>query len=250
MIKSKILNRFKNIEHGFFNSKGGFSKGIYKSLNCGVGSSDKKISVNRNLNLVLKKLNSKKKKLVLLNQVHSNKVFYIKKKSKKKLVGDGIITKNNSLAIGILTADCSPILFFDPKQKIIGAAHAGWKGAFKKIGKKMITKFHNMGSKLDDLQVVIGPTISKNNYEVKTEFKLKFLKQNLSNRIFFKNKKKKIYFDLVGYISFQLKKSGIKNIEIIKKDTYNPKNNFFSARRSLKKKFDDYGRNISIIMIK
>tara|TARA_B100001540_G_C15723718_1_gene604312 strand:- start:5 stop:757 length:753 start_codon:yes stop_codon:yes gene_type:complete len=250
LIKSKTLSEFKNIKHGFFNSKGGFSKGIYKSLNCGPGSSDQKSIVKKNLELVLRKLNSERKKLVLLNQIHSNKVFYINKKNKKKLIGDGAITKNKSLAIGILTADCCPILFFDPIQNIIGAAHAGWRGAFKKIGKKMIRKFIKKGSKLKDLRVVIGPTISQKNYEVRKDFKSRFLDQNLSNNIFFRNKRKKLYFDLVGYISAQLKNNGIKNIEIIKKDTFNPKNNFFSARRSLKKKFDDYGRNISIIMIK
>ena len=129
----------------------------------------------------------------------------LKKKGKKKLIGDGIITENKSLAIGILTADCCPILFFDPIKNIIGAAHAGWRGAYKKIGKKMILKLLNKGTKLNDIHVAIGPTISQNSYEVKKEFKLRFLKQNLSNRIFFKIKRKKIYFDLVGYIYNQMK---------------------------------------------
>ena len=250
MIKSKILKKFKNIEHGFFNSKGGVSKGIYKSLNCGPGSKDKKYFINKNLKIVLKKLNSSQKKLILLNQIHSNKIYYIKEKRKKKLIGDGIITENKSLAIGILTADCCPILFFDPVKNIIGAAHAGWRGAYKKIGKKMILKLLNKGTKLNDIHVAIGPTILQKNYEVKKDFKLRFLKQDLSNRIFFKIKQKKLYFDLSGYISTQMKNIGVKNIEIIKKDTFEPKNNFFSARRSLKNNFDDYGRNISIIMIK
>ena len=92
MIKSKILKKFKNIEHGFFNSKGGVSKGIYKSLNCGPGSKDKKYFINKNLKIVLKKLNSSQKKLILLNQIHSNKIYYVKEKRKKKLIGDGIIT--------------------------------------------------------------------------------------------------------------------------------------------------------------
>ena len=250
MIKAKILKKFNKIEHGFFNSKGGFSKGIYKSLNCGPGSSDKKVLIKKNLKKVLKKLKHPKKKIVLLNQIHSNKIYFIKKNVKKKLHGDGIITQNKSLAIGILTADCCPILFFDPTKKIIGAVHAGWRGAFKKIVKKMIFKFRNKGSKFKDLHVVIGPAISKKNYEVQKEFKFRFLNQTQSNRIFFKTRQKKLYFDLVGYISNQIIKTGVKNIEIIRKDTYDPKNKFFSARRSIKNNFDDYGRNISIIMIK
>ena len=126
----------------------------------------------------------------------------------------------------------------------------GWKGAHKKIGKKMINYFKKKGSKLGDIFVVIGPCISQNNYEIKNDFREKFLKQNPKNRKHFKIIKNKIYFDLKGYIFKQLKNAGINNIEIIKKDTFNPKNNFFSARRSLKKKINDYGRNISIIMIK
>ena len=250
MIRSKNLRKFKQLKHGFFNSKGGVSKGIYKSLNCGPGSFDKSNLISTNLKLVLRKLKSTQKKLVLLHQVHSNKIFFINKKVKKKLIGDGLLTKNKNLAIGILTADCCPILFYDPKKSIIGAVHAGWKGAFKNIGVKMVSEFKKKGTKLEDLYVAIGPTISQNSYEVKKDFKYRFLKQKLSNRKFFKMKRNKIYFDLVGYIYNQMKKSGIKNIEIIKKDTFNPKNNFFSARRSLKNNFDDYGRNISIIMIK
>ena len=250
MIRSKNLRKFKQLKHGFFNSKGGVSKGIYKSLNCGPGSFDKSNLISTNLKLVLRKLKSTQKKLVLLHQVHSNKIFFISKKVKKKLIGDGLLTKNKNLAIGILTADCCPILFYDPKKSIIGAVHAGWKGAFKNIGVKMVSEFKKKGTKLEDLYVAIGPTISQNSYEVKKDFKYRFLKQKLSNRKFFKMKRNKIYFDLVGYIYNQMKKSGIKNIEIIKKDTFNPKNNFFSARRSLKNNFDDYGRNISIIMIK
>jgi len=250
LIRSKNLRKFKQLKHGFFNSKGGVSKGIYKSLNCGPGSFDKSNLISTNLKLVLRKLKSTQKKLVLLHQVHSNKIFFINKKVKKKLIGDGLLTKNKNLAIGILTADCCPILFYDPKKSIIGAVHAGWKGAFKNIGVKMVSEFKKKGTKLEDLYVAIGPTISQNSYEVKKDFKYRFLKQKLSNRKFFKMKRNKIYFDLVGYIYNQMKKSGIKNIEIIKKDTFNPKNNFFSARRSLKNNFDDYGRNISIIMIK
>jgi len=250
LIRSKNLRKFKQLKHGFFNSKGGVSKGIYKSLNCGPGSFDKSNLISTNLKLVLRKLKSTQKKLVLLHQVHSNKIFFINKKVKKKLIGDGLLTKNKNLAIGILTADCCPILFYDPKKNIIGAVHAGWKGAFKNIGSKMVSEFKKKGTKLEDLYVAIGPTISQNSYEVKKDFKYRFLRQKLSNRKFFKIKRNKIYFDLVGYIYNQMKKSGIKNIEIIKKDTFNPKNNFFSARRSLKNNFDDYGRNISIIMIK
>ena len=250
MIKSKKLKKFKNIKHGFFNSTGGVSSGKYKSLNCGVGSKDKKINVIKNLEIVSKKINIKKNKLVLLKQIHSNKIYYIKKIPKKKLIGDGIITNSKNIAFGILTADCAPILFYDSKKNIIGAVHAGWKGAYKKIVTKMIDYLKKKGSKLNDIYTIIGPCISQRNYEIKEDFRKKFLNQSQANKRHFRRENNKIYFDLKGYIFQQLKNIGIKNIEIIKKDTFNPKNKFFSARRSLKNKIDDYGRNISIIMIK
>jgi len=250
LIKSKILNQFKNIEHGFFDRKGGISRGIYKSLNCGPGSFDKKINIKKNLNIVLNKIKYKKKNLILLNQMHSNKFYYLKKNPKKRLKGDGILTNYRQIALGILTADCAPILFYDPKKKIIGAAHAGWRSAYKRITKKIINFYLKNGSNLKDIYIVIGPCISQKNYEVKNDFKKKFVKQNSNNKKYFKSKAKKIFFSLKDYIAGQLKEFGIKNIEIIKKDTFNVKNNFFSARRSLKNKNNDYGRNISIIMIK
>jgi len=249
LIKSKKLKEFKNIKHGFFNSIGGVSSGIYKSLNCGLGSKDTKKNVIKNLKIVSKKIGIKKK-IILLNQLHSNKIYFINKKPKNKLLGDGLITNTRGLAIGILTADCAPILFFDCKKNIIGAAHSGWKGAYKRIGKKMINCFKKKGSKLNDIYAVIGPCISQNNYEIKDDFKIRFLKQNPESKKHFKSARNKIYFDLKGYIFKQLKSIGVNNIEIIKKDTFNLKNNFFSARRSLKNKINDYGRNISIIMIK
>ena len=136
------------------------------------------------------------------------------------------------------------------KKNLIGAAHAGWKGAYKKISQKMINKFKKHGSKLNNIFVVIGPCISQKNYEVKNDFEKKFLIQSLKNKKYFKKSKNKIFFDLRGYIFQQLKNEGVNNIEIIKKDTFYRKNNFFSARRCLKNNIEDYGRNISIIMIK
>ena len=209
----------------------------------------KKKNVLKNLKIVSKKIGVKKK-IILLHQLHSSKIFFINKISKKKLLGDGLITNVKNVAIGILTADCAPILFYDPKKNIIGAVHAGWKGAYKKIVKKMINNFKKRGSNLNDILAVIGPCISQKSYEVQNDFKINFLNQSPQNMKHFKVFKNKIYFDLKGYIFNQLKKAGINNIETIKKDTFNPKNNFFSARRSLKKKNNDYGRNISIIMIK
>ena len=250
MIKSKIFGQHKDISHGFFNSLGGYSNGIYKSLNCGIGSKDNNISINKNLKKVCQKIKCSKKNLILLNQIHSNKVFLINKTPKKKLLGDALITSKKKLALGILTADCAPVFIIDPKKKLISAIHAGWKGAYKKIIYKTIYKLKKKGSNIKDLYAVIGPCISKQNYEVKKDFLKKFTIQNKKNKRFFTIYKKKIFFSLNEYIFGQLKDVGVKNVEIIKKDTYFYKNNFFSSRRSLKNNFNDYGRNISVIMIK
>ena len=141
MIKSKLISKYQNISHGFFNKLGGYSDGIYKSLNCGKGSKDKKININKNLKKVCKKINCENNKLVLLNQIHSNKVYLINKIPKKRPVGDALITSKNKFALAILTADCAPIFIFDPYKKIIAAIHAGWKSAYKKIIYQTINKF-------------------------------------------------------------------------------------------------------------
>jgi hypothetical protein len=250
MFKSKLLNKFDEIEHGFFNSKGGFSKGIYESLNCGIGSKDLKKNVVRNLEKVAKQINTTKQNIILLNQVHSNKVINVRDIFKIRRIGDGLITNRKKLALGILTADCAPILIFDPKKKIIAALHAGWKGAFKDIIGKTINKLNQKGSKSKDLIAVVGPCISIKNYEVKSDFLNKFLQKSKKNIKFFKLYNKKIFFSLNSYIKSQLINMKVKKIEIIHKNTFPKKNNFFSSRRSIKNKFNDYGRNISIIMIK
>ena len=250
MIQSKLINKYKNISHGFFNSQGGYSKGIYKSLNCGLGSRDKKINIKKNLKKVCKKIGCLKKNLILLNQQHSNKIYFINNIPKKKLSGDGSITDKKKIALAILTADCAPVFIYDRKNNIISAIHVGWKGAYKNIITKTINNFKIKGSKIKNLIAVIGPCISKNSYEVKYDFFIRFIKKNKSNRKFFVIKKQKLFFSLNEYIKNELKNKGLENIEIVKKDTYLHKSNFFSSRRSLKKNFDDYGRNISIIMIK
>ena len=251
MIKSKKLSKIKNLQHGFFNSVGGKSKNIYKSLNCGPGSKDKKLNIKKNLEIVRKKIGKKAKDIFLLQQVHSSKFIYInnKFKYKKKIIADAVITNQRNLPIAVLTADCSPILIYDKKKKIIAAIHAGWKGAYKGITTKVIRFMIKKGCELKNMIAVIGPSISLKNYEVKEDFKRKFIKKNKENYIFFKLNKNKLYFDLTGYIESSIKNSKIKNVDILKIDTFDIKNKFYSARRALKLNHNDYGRNISIIML-
>ena len=251
MIKSKKLIKIKNLKHGFFNSIGGHSKNIYKSLNCGPGSLDNKINVKKNLQIVRKKIGDKAKNIFLVHQIHSNKFIFIDETydNKKKPKADAIITNRKNFPIAVLTADCAPILIYEDKMKMIAAIHAGWKGAFKGIIAKVIKFMIKKGCKLENITAVVGPSISQKNYEVKDDFKKKFIQKDKKNYIFFKNKKNRLYFDLTKYIYASLKTIKIKNIDILKIDTFDIKNKFFSARRALKLKHNDYGRNISIIML-
>ena len=251
MIVSKKLSKLKGISHGFFNNKGGCSKGIYRSLNCGPGSNDDKKKINKNLEIVKNKINKNSKNIFLLNQVHSNKFVFIDKYSKyqKKERADAIITDIPKLPIAILTADCAPILIYDKKKKMIGAIHAGWKGAYKGIISKVINFMIKKGCEKKNMLAVIGPCIAQKSYNVREDFRTKFLKKDKRNKVFFKKRKNLICFDLSKYIKSQLKLMKITNLDTINIDTFPKKNNFFSARRSLHLNHDDYGRNISLIMI-
>ena len=253
MIKSRKLYKQKKISHGFFNRNGGKSLGIYRSLNCGPGSKDKKESIKKNLKIVKNIISKKSKDIFLLHQIHSDKFIFIDKKfkfkRKKKVKADAVITNQPNLPIAVLTADCAPILLFDKKKEMIAAIHAGWKGAFKGIVQKVIKFMVKKGCKRNNIIAAIGPCINRYSYNVKQDFKNTFLKRNRNNKFFFSNKKNKIYFDLPNYVKNQLKLNKISNIEMKNVDTFIRKNNFFSARQAIKSGHDDYGRNISIIMI-
>ena len=160
-----------------------------------------------------------------------------------------MITNQKNTPIGVLTADCVPILICDKRKNLIAAIHAGWKGAYKDIISKVINFLIKKGSNPRNITAAIGPSISFKNYEVKQDFKRKFIKKDKKNNKFFKIKYKKLYFDLPSYVKSCLLKNKIKNIESINIDTFDINNNFFSARRALSLNHDDYGRNISIIML-
>ena len=252
MITSKRLLREKKISHGFFNRNGGKSCGIYKSLNCGLGSNDKKNKIRANLKIVKNKISKKSKNIFLLHQIHSNKFIFIDKNfkfNKKRIKADAVITDQKKIPIAVLTADCVPILLYDNKKNIVAAIHAGWKGAFKGIVNKVIDFMLKKGCEEKNIFAAIGPCIGKASYNVKEDFKKRFLKKDKKNKIFFSYRKNIIHFDLSNYVKSQLKFKKITNIDMKNIDTFVKKNNFFSARQALKSKLDDYGRNISIIMI-
>ncbi len=249
MYYSRKFNKFKQIKHCFFSKKNGFSKGIYNSLNCGKGSKDDKNNVLKNLNFVSKKMSVSNNKLILMNQTHSAKVTLLSKKNlKKKINSDAIITRLKGVALGVVTADCVPILIFDIKNNIIGCIHAGWKGAISGIIKNTILKIRKINSE-NLIYASIGPCIGRESYEVDLNFYKKFIKKsnNYKKYFSFKNKLKK-NFDIRKFVSDQLLQLNVK-IDHVKHDTFKEKTNFFSYRRSCKLKQNDYGRCISIIRL-
>jgi polyphenol oxidase len=249
MFFSKKLNKFKKIKHCFFSKNGGFSKGLYKSLNCGKSSRDNKENISKNLKYVAKKILCKKENLILMNQTHSNKVIEIKKNNyKRKINADAMITKVKGLALGVLTADCVPIIIYDFKNEVVGCIHAGWKGAITGIIKNTVNKIKKINS---DNKIIasIGPCIGKNSYEVDLIFYKRFLYASKKNNKYFfsKNKNKKL-FNLRKFIADELITLGV-GVDHVNHDTFSEKNNFFSYRRSSKLKQNDYGRCISVVRL-
>ena len=247
MFYSKKLKRFKKIKHCFFSKKNGYSTGVYKSLNCGQGSKDKKKNIQKNLKLVAKKMRVNPENLVLMYQTHSNKVIEIKKMNyKKKIYADTMITKMTGVSLGVLTADCVPIILYDSKNKIVGCIHAGWRGAFKGIIKNTIYKIKkkSLNSKI---YASVGPCIGLKSYEVDIKFYKKFISKSTKNKIYFlhKSKSKKL-FNLRKFVTDKLKQCKVE-VDQVNHDTFAEKNNFFSFRRSCKLKQKDYGRCISTI---
>ena len=252
MFFSKKLQEFKNIKHCFFSRKNGFSKGNYESLNCGLGSKDKKENVLKNLEYVSEKIGCKKESLITLNQKHTNDVICFNSNSdvKNKLNGDAIVSKIKNVGIGILTADCASVLFYDPKNKIIGCSHAGWKGALNGIIKNTVEKFNKLNSNNNDLIAVVGPCINKKNYKVRSDLFEKFIDQDNKNDVFFEKINNENYiFDLRAYINKEISNLNIKNVENIEKDTFSEVDFFYSYRRSCLNKEKDYGRCISVILM-
>ena len=249
MYFSKELNKFSNIKHCFFSKNGGVSKNFYSSLNCGLGSKDKKENVLSNLSIVSKKIGVDENNLYTMKQTHSNKVEIINQSNQdiKRVNADALITNIKNISISVLTADCVPILVYEKINHIVACIHAGWKGAVNGIVENTFNQVMNM-NKNNNFYVVVGPCIGLKNYEVGKEFYDELVRENKANEKFFSpNENNKFFFDLRKYVNFKISKFDVKYVENIDLDTYAEKENFFSFRRSVKLKEKDYGRCISTI---
>ena len=241
------------IAHGFFGREGGVSTGLYESLNCGPGSSDDAKSVAENRRRIAAALAPDLRadaRLVSLSQIHSA-VVHTLPAWEERPEGDAMVTATPGLALGILTADCAPVLLADPKAKVIGAAHAGWKGALGGVLEATLDAMEKLGALRDRIAAAIGPCISQNNYEVSWEFRDRFLEHGLKHRRFFipSDKEGHYRFDLAGYAAHRLTAAGIGSVEMLGVCTYPPENGFFSFRRTTHADEPDYGRQISAIVL-
>lgn len=247
-----FAKNLKDVDHCFFSRLGGVSKKNYHSLNCGLGSIDHKKDIIINRSLVSNYFELNSNQLVTLHQTHSNKVKILENHNSYGAPAyDGIVTKQKNIILGILTADCAPILFYDKRKKIAGACHAGWKGAFSGIISNTINAMIKLGGNNSDIKCSIGPCISRESYLVRQDFYKTITLNNIQNRVYFdKVTSNKFNFKLREFIIHKLKSGGINDISSINLDTYSKDELFYSYRRSVHKKEDDYGRMISTIVIK
>ncbi|MFO1090544.1 MAG: peptidoglycan editing factor PgeF [Hyphomicrobiales bacterium] len=254
MIKSRRLSRVKGVSHGFFTREGGTSDGLYASLNCGFGSGDDKERVAANRARVAKKLAAAPERLLTVWQSHSPIVVQAREPwdVRKPPEGDAIVTNVPGLAVGVLTADCSPVLFADATMGIVAAAHAGWKGALGGVLEATLDEIEKLGGHRRHVTVAIGPTISQASYEVDDGFRKRFLDSEPGNHRFFAEGKREGHwqFDLPGYVRFRLEAVGVRTIEDLSICTYADEARFYSFRRTTHRGEQDYGRQISAIMLK
>ncbi len=252
MIEAEPL-KLPSIAHGFFTRGGGVSTGLFASLNCGLGSGDDMVAVTRNRESVARQLGLPPESLVTAYQVHSPKVINVttpwKPEDRPQL--DAMVTSTKGVALGVLTADCGPILFADPKASVIGAAHAGWKGALAGVTTSVIEAMEQLGAARENIIAVIGPTISQSNYEVGPGFPETFTKADPADQQFFAQSVKSGHqmFDLPAYIAGRLKRQGITRIHDLGLCTYADEARFFSYRRATHRGETDYGRLMSAIAL-
>jgi YfiH family protein len=245
------LNTIPWLRHGFFTRRDGVSNGIYASLNCGPGSGDKKENVFANRARVAQSIEISADNMPVLAQIHSAAAVSVARawRYEDRPEADAAVTDTPGIGVSVLTADCAPVLFASKKDKIVGAAHAGWKGAVGGVLEATVAK---MNCDPADIVAAIGPCIGPKSYEVSADFKIPFLAQDQANERFFKEAERAghLYFDLPAYVGCRLRLCGVGEVHDTGQDTLADEASYFSYRRTCHRKEPDYGRQISIIAIK
>lgn len=237
-------------KHGFFTRKGGASSGVFQGLNCGFGSSDQQDIVGINRERVADSLQVRPDRLVGVHQIHSATVVPVMDGLHYHPKADGLVTATPGVALSILTADCQPVLFADQTAGVIGAAHAGWKGALHGVLEETVRQMEGLGAARANITAVIGPSISQRNYEVGPEFRAQFIDVDPTHRRFFAaGKEDRFQFDLPAFGMHRLQAFGVGNVSWTRHCTYADPKRFYSYRRSVHQNEADYGRLISAIRL-
>jgi len=252
MIEAEAL-KLPGIAHGFFTRGGGHSTGIFASLNCGLGSGDDPDLVHKNRDVVARALGVDAANLVTAHQIHSAEAIEVTKPwtvdNRPKV--DGLVTNTKGIALGVLTADCGPVLFADAEAGVIGACHAGWKGALTGVTGATLLAMEKLGADRARITAVLGPTIGHEAYEVGPEFPAPFLEQDAGHAQFFTPSLKEGHhmFDLPRFLTARLKREGVSQVFNLGLDTYSEEARFYSYRRATHRGEQDYGRLISAIAL-
>jgi polyphenol oxidase len=251
-VTASTFSTHNGIRHGWFTRQGGVSDGLYASLNGGLGSNDAREDVLENRRRMATHLDVTTDRFLNVWQVHSADVVTVAGPwQDERPKADALVTATPDLAISIATADCGPILFADPVSRVIGAAHAGWQGAFKGILENTLDAMEKLGANRADTLVAIGPMLSQKNYEVGPEFRARFEEQSAENAEFFQPSQREGHaqFDLPAYIRMRLTKAGAGSVQDLALCTYADEARFYSYRRCTHRKEPDYGRLISAIKL-
>jgi YfiH family protein len=252
-IEAQNLTALPGIRHGFFTRAGGISTGIYASLNCGLGSSDATERVLENRRRVAAYLGGRFDGVVTLYQEHGAKAFTVTQPIARDALpkADAVVTSTPGLVIGVLTADCAPVLFADPDANVVAAAHAGWRGAVAGIIESTITAMERLGAERSRIAAAIGPCINQPAYEVGADFEAELLARDPAYARFLARREvgSKAHFDLPGFVLGRIAEAGIANIVNAAECTHGNESLFFSYRRTTQRKEADYGRQISAIVV-
>ncbi|PHQ63575.1 MAG: polyphenol oxidase [Sphingobium sp.] len=246
LLKARALG---DIPHGFAGRRGGVSTGLYAGLNVGLGSDDDRAAILRNRDLARDAV-LPGTHLVTVRQVHSPDVVTVTQAFAEdaRPVADALVTDRPGLLLGILTADCVPVLFADAAAGVIGAAHAGWKGAISGVTDATIAAMEGLGARRDRMVCAIGPCIGRSSYEVTEDFADRFEEADADNgRFFSQGRPGHLQFDIGGYVAARLAGAGIGRVELLDEDTYSQPERFFSYRRACHRGEDGYGRQMAMI---
>lgn len=247
------LNGLPGIRHGFFTRRGGVSEGIFASLNCGLGSGDDRGRVAENRARAARAFGLPADRLVTVYQIHSPDVVAVTQPwtAENSPRADALVTDRPGIMLGVLAADCAPVLLADPQAKVIGAAHAGWRGAHAGVVDSAVAAMERLGAERRNIVAAVGPCIAQASYEVSDDFLAPFLQQDPANARFFApgRREGKKQFDLPGYLAQRISRLGLKSVAVSGRDTQAEEEDFFSYRRTTLRGERDYGRLLSAIAL-